>query len=177
MSILKTALKPKVEAALLSQLKNEFRVSKFYLSASLYFSNRHFHGISGYLKEEYKKEIEHGFSISDYMAIRGTDLTTTIIDVESQVAADTTIKTEILKWTEPVDIFEFLFEAEQQNQCDINDVMQLTQNEQDHGTYQFLLDFMKHQMECTHESEDILVKVRAYSKFDGLLWHLDTMLK
>ncbi len=174
--IVSTGIPQNVESALLNQMKNEFRVSRFYLSASYFFTNRHYHGISSFLKTEHQKETEHAFSISDYMTKRGTDLTLRIIDLQSDLSVDTSIKDEVLKWNEPIDIFTFLYAAEQQNQIDINDVMTLAQEENDHATYEFLLEFMKQQIDCTHESEDILAQVTAYSKFDGLLWHLDAKL-
>mmetsp|Transcript_37529 Transcript_37529/g.60085 ORF Transcript_37529/g.60085 Transcript_37529/m.60085 type:complete len:177 (-) Transcript_37529:211-741(-) len=169
-------LTQKIESALLSQIKSEFRVSQFYLSSSYFFTHRHFHGISSFLKTEYQSEVEHAYQIADYMTTRGTDLTNAIIEVQAETHSDPSIKEEISKWKQPVDIFRFLFQAEQQNQCDINELMTLAQTEHDHATYQFLLDFMKAQVECTHEIEDMLVKVQAYSKFDGLLWHLDKMV-
>ena len=167
----------KVESGLLNQMKNEFRVSKFYLSASYFFTDRHYHGISSYLRTEYQKETKHAFSISDYMTKRGTDLTSKIIDVESELGCDKTIKQEVLKWNEPVDIFASMLRLEQQNQLEINDLMALSQDEQDHATYEFLSELMKQQIECTHESEGMLAEVCAYSKVEGLLWHLDKQLR
>lgn len=171
-----TGLTQKVESGLVNQMKNEFRVSRFYLSASYFFTNRHYHGISAFLKTEYQKEIDHAFSFSDYMTKRGTDLTIKMLDVQSELGNDTSIKDEVSKWNAPCDIFNFLCSAEQQNQLDINDLMTLVQKEKDHATYEFLLPIMKEQLECTHEMEDLSVQVKAYSGFEGLLWHLDKKL-
>mmetsp|Transcript_28690 Transcript_28690/g.47041 ORF Transcript_28690/g.47041 Transcript_28690/m.47041 type:complete len:178 (-) Transcript_28690:61-594(-) len=172
------ALTKKMETALLNQMRNEFRVSQFYLSASHFFLNRHFHGISQHLRKEYNSELNHAFEISDYMTKRESDLTTAVLDVQTEIFTDAKLhpKKEVLAWKKPLDVFTFIYNAEVQNQNDINELMTLSQTEQDHATYQFLLEFMKQQIECTHESEDLLAKVRAYSGFEGLLWHLDKML-
>ena len=59
-----------------------------YLSASYFFTDRHYHEISSYLRTEYDKETKHAFSIGDYMTKRGTDLTPKIIDIECELSGD-----------------------------------------------------------------------------------------
>eukprot|EP01084_Bolivina_argentea_P067654 123168_1 len=169
----KTGLTESVENGLLNQMKNEFRGSQFYLSASYFFTHRHFDGISAHFKKEYKEELEHALNISNYLTNRGSDLTTKIIDIQIQIGNDKSIKEEIEKWLKPIDVFQFLFECEQQNQININDLMTKVLKENDHGTYQFLSELIKAQIIGTSKSERLLAQAKDYSHFESLLWHLD----
>eukprot|EP01083_Nonionella_stella_P109370 318851_1 len=173
----KTALTQKLETALLNQVKRELHASKLYLSASYYFRNKHFNGIAQYLRKEYDNELLHANEISDYVAARGIDLSTKMIDIDAELVNELpAIKEDILKWSKPNDVFERLYLAEEDNQVSINALMTLSQQEADHATYEFLLHMIKEQREATNDTEDVLVKARAYGAFDGLLWHLDKML-
>ncbi|MDI6644432.1 MAG: ferritin [Methanobacteriaceae archaeon] len=151
----------KIEDALNSQLNAELYSAYLYLAMNAYFESIDLGGFANWMRIQAQEELSHGMKIHDYIIQRG-----------GRVILEEIEKPQT-EWESPLDVFEHVYAHEQKVTGLINDLVNLSIEEKDHATNNFLQWFVEEQVEEEESSSGILNKVKLAGKDASSILMLD----
>ena len=125
----------KIQKALNQQLNEEFYSSYFYLSMSAYFESKDLQGFAQWFRLQADEEYAHAMKIFDYIYQIGGEAKLMKIDGPKT------------NWDSFLEVFQDTFDHEQKVTKSINDLLELSYEEKDHATVNFLQWFVSEQVE------------------------------
>ena len=125
----------KIQKALNQQLNEEFYSSYFYLSMSAYFESKDLQGFAQWFRLQADEEYAHAMKIFDYVYQIGGVVKLMKIDGPKT------------NWKSFLEVFQDTFKHEQKVTKSINDLLELSYEEKDHATVNFLQWFVSEQVE------------------------------
>jgi ferritin len=137
-----------MEAALNKQLNAEYYSAYLYLSMSAYCSDIDLPGFAHWMRMQFEEEMIHALKFYDF------------IDARDGRVKLTEIKAPPVEWKSPLAVFEETYKHEQSVSKMINDLVDLSTEESDHATYNFLQWFVEEQVEEEDSANNILKRIK-----------------
>jgi ferritin len=153
-----------IQKELNNQLNAEMYSSYLYLSMSAYFQSTDLAGFANWMRIQAQEELAHAMKFYDYIHERGARVTLT------------EIKGPQTEWESSRAAFEHVYQHEQKVTGLINDLVNLSVEEKDHATNNFLQWFVTEQVEEEASASGILQKVRMVGNDGSGLFMLDKEL-
>jgi len=150
--------------ALNDQMTNEAHNAQIYLSYAAWAADKGYDGISNFLFRHSNEERNHMMKFLEYILKRGGKVTVTAIPEPG---------------TDPVsvnDCFERIFQSEVENTTRIYGIVDMSLNEKDWATWNFMQWFVKEQTEEETMALDLLAKIKkagGQNANDDALYNLD----
>lgn len=141
------AMNEDMEAALNAQLQLELESSYLYLGMSTYFAQRGLEGFAHWFKLQSEEEYAHAMKVYDFMLERGA----------SVILPD--IKGPSISYASPIQAFEIGLAHEVHVSQTIKNIYGLAQDVREYDTAEFVLWFLKEQVEEENLFEGILMKL------------------
>lgn len=154
----------KIEDALNAQINAELFSAYLYLSMAAYFDSLNLTGFSNWMKVQQQEEQFHAQKIFDYINERGGRV---ILDALDKPATE---------WKSALHVFEESFKHEQYITKRINDLVELSRNENDHATYNFLQWYVSEQVEEEASVDDVVQKLKLVGDFGPGIFMVDQEL-
>jgi len=147
----------KMEEGLNKQLNAEMYSGYLYLSMAAYFEKIKLGGFANWMKVQVQEELSHGMKFYDYLVQRGARVS--LFE----------IKKPQKEWNSPVGVFKDVLSHEKIVSGSIHDLVDLTIEESDHPTNNFLQWFVSEQVEEERTANAALKKVKlANERSNGL---------
>ena len=146
------SLTRKMEDALNLQLAAEFSSAYLYLSMSGYFETANLPGMSHWMYQQFQEEQNHKMKFFRYIYDRGGKVTLKSIEAPKS------------EWDSALDVFEDSLRHEQEVSGRINELVDLSLNEKDHATFQFLQWYVSEQVEEEATLAKIIDDLRKVQK-------------
>lgn len=137
-----------IEAIINEQITAELWSSNLYLSMSFYMAKEGYMGFSKWLKDQSKEEKEHAESFADYLVTRGGTAKIDQINVVPQ------------GWGSVLEVFEHVYEHECHVSDMINKIMDKAIEEKDYPTQDFVMTFVREQVEEEATAEDLVNRIK-----------------
>lgn len=125
----------KLQEAINKQIVAEIWSAHLYLSMAFYFDKEGFTGFATWMKKQSEEEMEHAYTMADYIIKRGGTAKVGQIDSVPQT------------WESPLAAFEHVYEHECKVSKMIDDLVDLAAAERDKATQDFLWSFVREQVE------------------------------
>ncbi len=154
----------KVKEILNEQINKEFYSAYLYLAMSAYFDDIGLYGFANWTRVQAKEEVDHGMIIFDYMNDRDTHVELKQID-----APDT-------DFTSPVQVFEKVLEHERYVTSLIDSIANLSLDECDLATRNFINWYLKEQVEEEKNASDVITKLKLFGDEKASLFLMDEEL-
>ena len=154
----------KIEEAFNEQINWELYSGYLYLSMSAYFLSIHLNGFANWMRVQALEEVTHAMKFFDFINERGGRVTL--------LAAKAPPK----EWGSPLAAFEDAYEHEQFVSSRINDLVNLSLEEKDHASSNFLQWFVSEQVEEEAGVDEVSQKLRLIGGDGGGLFMLDQEL-
>ncbi|OEC94927.1 MULTISPECIES: ferritin [Methanobrevibacter] len=153
-----------MEKALNAQLNAEIYSGYLYLSMAAYFEDEDLAGFANWMRVQANEELGHGMKFYDYIIRRGSSVTLTAIDAPQT------------EWDSPLAAFKHVLEHEQMVTGLINDLVNISIEEKDHATNNFLQWFVEEQVEEEENAMDLLAKAKLADGDNRLIYELNKEL-
>ncbi|MDR3348770.1 MAG: ferritin [Acidaminococcales bacterium] len=157
-------LKSKLVKALNDQVNAEYYSSYLYLAMSAYADREGFKGIANWLFVQAQEEMAHGIHIYQHILERGA------------APAFNAIQAPPASFAGIEEVFEKVAAHEQHVTELINSIASLALKENDHASYNFIMWYVKEQVEEEATAGELLAKVKTIGNDKGLLYSLDAQL-
>lgn len=154
----------KVKEILNEQINKEFYSAYLYLAMSAYFAEMGLYGFAHWTEVQSREEIEHGMVLFDYVLKRNAK-----IELKN-------IETPHLEYNGILDVFEQIYQHEQHITASIDRIANLTENECDLATRNFIDRYLQEQIEEEDSVQKIIHKIRAFGSEKSSLYLLDKEL-
>jgi Ferritin-like protein len=154
-------LSEKIETGLIKQLNRESESSQLYLSMASYIERKGYEGICEFLYDHSNEERIHMLKLIRYINKRGGNVFLDSISI-------TNIKCMSLK-----ELFMKLLEQEQKISKEINFLVEISLQEKDYFTYNFLQWYVEEQIEEETLSKMLLDKIKLIGEDKGGLYLFD----
>lgn len=158
-------LNQRIEKELNKQITAEFFSAQLYLQMSAYFADHNLNGFANWTRIQYQEELTHGWKIYDYIIERGGSVELEALDQPAN------------EWDGPVEVFEEIYKHEQKITSLINNLVEISQEEKDHATYNMLQWFVDEQVEEEANASEILEQLKFVEGKGSGLFMLDRELK
>ncbi|WP_297898774.1 ferritin [Methanobrevibacter sp.] len=152
----------KMEEALNKQLNAELYSGYLYLSMAAYFEEIDLGGFANWMRVQAQEELSHGMRFYDYIVQRGARVT--LYEIEKPQSS----------WESPVDVFEHVLSHEKTVSGLIDDLVDLSIEERDHSTNNFLQWFVAEQVEEEESASSALNKVKLANESSNGLFLVDS---
>lgn len=157
-------IKEKIQDAVNRQINREIYSAYLYLSMQSYFESVSLKGFANWMKIQVQEEWSHAMKLYDYLFQRGGRVILQPIEVPPS------------EWSSPLDVFEKTYEHEQAVTSLINDLVELSDSEKDHATYNMLQWFVSEQVEEEDNVSNLIEKIKLMKDAPGGLFMLDKEL-
>lgn len=148
----------RVEAAINQQVNAELYSAYLYLSMAAYFERQNLQGFANWMRVQFQEEQFHGLRMFDFINARGGSVSLLPIDGP---------KTE---WKSVIEVFEDTLAHEQHVTSLINNLIDVSTQEKEYASINFLQWFINEQIEEESNAEKILFQLRVFEgKGQGLL--------
>ncbi len=154
----------KVKDILNEQINKEFYSAYLYLAMSAFFDDKGLYGFANWTKVQAKEEVDHGMIIFDYMVDRDTKIQLKQIDVPEN------------DFKSPVQVFEKILEHERYVTSSIEAIANLSLDECDLATRNFINWYLKEQVEEEKNATDIITKLKLFGDEKASLYLLNEEL-
>ncbi|SRR6056297_1169042 len=154
----------KIEKALNNQINEEIFSYYLYLSMQAYFEHQSLSGFANWMNLQAREEQEHAMRIFRYLIDRGGK-----VELEK-------IEKPKSDWNSPLNAFEEAYEHEQHITSKINELIDLTTEENDKATAQMLDWFVEEQVEEEATTEEIVCKLNLIGESGSGLLAIDRQL-
>ncbi len=155
-------LSKKLQEAINEQINMEMWSANLYLSMSLFFAKKGFSGFSSWMKVQSKEEMEHAYSMMDYVIKReGEAIIKSVGDVPNA-------------WASPLDAIESVYKHERHVSELIDKVVDVAAAEKDKASQDFLWGFVREQVEEEASAKDIIDKMKLAG--DNGIFYIDAHL-
>ncbi len=155
---------PEVERALQEQVQAEMYSAYLYLAMSAWAGHENWPGLRNWLFVQYQEETLHALTLHDQIIGRGARSVLMAIDAPP---AD---------FGSHIDIFRAVLKHERYITGRIGAIATLALKENDHALYQFIMIYVKEQVEEEASATDLLRRVERIGDNPGLLEALDKEL-
>ncbi|MDE6451095.1 MAG: ferritin [Odoribacter sp.] len=152
----------KLQNAINGQITAEMWSANLYLSMSFYFEKEGFSGFAHWMKKQSQEEMEHAYSMADYILKRGGVARVDKIDTVPQ------------NWSNVLDVFEQVYKHECHVSELIDKLVAIAHEEKDNATQDFLWGFVREQVEEEATAQSIVDKVKKAGETG--LFFLDSQL-
>lgn len=152
----------KLQKAINEQIVAEMWSANLYLSMSFYFEKEGFSGFAHWMKKQSQEEMEHAYSMADYILKRGGVARVDKIDAVPQ------------NWNSVLDVFEQVYKHECHVSELIDKLVAVAHEEKDNATQDFLWGFVREQVEEEATAQGIVDKVKKAGETG--LFFLDSQL-
>ena len=125
----------KLQDAINVQIVAEIWSAHLYLSMAFYFDKEGFNGFANWMKKQSNEEMEHAYTMADYIIKRGGTAKVGEISVVPQ------------EWDSPLAAFEQVYKHECRVSKMIDHLVDLATEERDKATQDFLWTFVREQVE------------------------------
>lgn len=153
-----------MEKSLNEQVNAEFYSAYLYLSMAAYFKEENLDGFANWMTVQAQEERDHAMKLFDYIIRRGAKVTLTSID-EPQT-----------EWDSPLAAFEHVLKHERYVTSLINNLVDLSIEQKDHATNNFLQWYVNEQVEEEENAMDNLGKLKLADGNPQVLYSLNEEL-
>jgi len=157
-------LKEKMEKAINAQINAEVYSAYLYMSMAAWFDAKNLTGFANWMKIQTQEELFHAQKFFDYVNERG-----------GRVIMEAIAKPET-EWESVLDVFEFTLKHEQKVTSLINDLVEVSRDEKDNATYNFLQWFVGEQVEEESSVDAVLQKLILIGDFGAGIFMIDQEL-
>lgn len=154
-------IKQALETALSEQVNLEFDSAYLYLSMSGYFKRKGLDGFANWMFVQYQEETAHALKFFDYVHERNGKISLRAVSKPAE------------NWSSILEVFKTVLEAEQSVSEKINSLVDLSIQEKDHATNNFLQWFISEQVEEEALVSDVLNKIELIGDSKEGLFMLD----
>ena len=154
-------LTDKMQQTLLKQVNAEMYSAYLYLSMAAYFQSINLEGFSNWMKIQALEEWYHAMKIYGFVEERG-----------GRVLLET-IEKPPARWDSPLGAFEAAYKHEQKVTGMINDLVDLSIEEKDHASNNFLQWFVSEQVEEEDTADGVVQKLKLAGDQGSGLFMLD----
>ncbi len=152
----------KLQDAINAQITAEMWSANLYLSMSYFFGEKGYEGFASWMKAQAREENEHAEQLADYVMRRGGRARISAIDTVPQ------------EWGTPLEVFEQVYKHECHVSALIDALVDVAIAEKDKATQDFLMTFVREQVEEEATAQGILDKMKLGG--NAVLYHLDEQL-
>lgn len=153
-----------VKNILNEQINKEFYSAYLYLAMSAFFDDMGLYGFANWTKVQAREEVDHGMIIFDYMVDRDTKVQLKQIDVPDN------------DFKSPLQVFEKILEHERYVTSSIESIANLSMDECDLATRNFINWYLKEQVEEEKNASDIITKLKLFGDEKASLYLLNEEL-
>ena len=153
-----------MEKSLNEQVNAEFYSAYLYLSMAAYFKEENLDGFANWMTVQAQEERDHAMKLFDYIIRRGAKVTLTSID-EPQT-----------EWDSPLAAFEHVLKHERYVTSLINNLVDLSIEQKDHATNNFLQWYVNELVEEEENAMDNLGKLKLADGNPQVLYSLNEEL-
>lgn len=157
-------LNNKVEEILNAQINKEFYSAYLYIAMSAYFDECGLKGFAHWTKVQAQEEIEHGITLFDYIIERDGNINLTPIEAPER------------DFHNPLQVFEMILSHEKKVTDSIESVANMSENECDRATREFIDKYIKEQVEEESQVLDIIKTIKMFGNDNSILYHIDKEL-
>ncbi|NQU05804.1 MAG: ferritin [Calditrichaeota bacterium] len=157
-------LKEKMEAALNAQLNAEIYSAYLYTSMAAWFDAKNLTGFANWMMIQTQEELSHAQKFYNYINERG-----------GRVIMEAIAKPET-EWKSTLDVFEFTLKHEEKVTSLINDLVEVSRDEKDNATYNFLQWFVSEQVEEESSVDTVIQKLKLIGDFGPGTFMIDQEL-
>lgn len=151
----------RIEKAFNEQINAELYSSYLYLAMNAYFHSVNLPGFANWMMVQAQEELQHGMKFYDF-----------IVDQGGRVIL-TSIEGSQLKWDSPLAAFEHQQAHEKMVTGLINKLVGIAIEVKDHAAHEFLLWFVKEQVEEEANARDLVAKAAMVGEDGPGLFMLD----
>ena len=151
----------KIEEILNAQINKEFYSAYLYLAMSAYFDEIGLKGFSNWTKVQAREEVDHGMILFDYLIARNGNVELKQIEAPEY------------NFNDPMQVFEKIYNHEKLVTESINCVAEMTDNECDLATRNFIDWYIAEQVEEEASVYEIIKKMKMFGSEKSVLYHLD----
>lgn len=149
----------RLQDAINAQITREIWSANLYLSMAFYLDKEGFNGFSTWMKKQSQEEMEHAYTMADYVIKRGGMAKVGQID---NVPGD---------WSTPLNVFESAYEHECKVSRWIDELVDIAIEEKDKASQDFLWTFVREQVEEEATASGIVDRIRKMG--DSAIFNLD----
>ena len=161
-------LSPTLAKALNDQMTNEAHNAQIYLSYAAWAADKGYDGTANFLFRHSSEERNHMMKFLEYILKRGAKVTVTVIPAPGEDP------------TSVNDCFEKIYKSEVENTTSIYNIVNMSLEEKDWATWNFMQWFVKEQTEEETMAIDLLDKIKiagGANANDDALYNLDRDLE
>ena len=157
-------LKEKIETAFCEQINWELYSAYLYLSMSAYFLSINLNGFASWMRVQALEEVTHAMKFFDFINERSGRVT--LLETKAPPK----------EWESPLAAFEDAYEHECFVSSRINDLVNMSLEEKDHASNNFLQWFVAEQVEEEASVDEVAQKLKIIGGDGGGLFMLDQEL-
>ena len=157
-------IKESLAKALSDQVNAEYYSAYLYLSMSAWADREGFKGVANWLYVQAQEEMAHGTHLYRFILDRGAS------------PSFTDIKAPVFGCTSVEELFEQVLVHERKVSALIDRIASLAHSEGDHASYNFIMWYVKEQVEEESRVEELVSKIKMMGDHKGLLYNLDAAL-
>ncbi len=154
----------KIKEVLNDQINKEFYSAYLYLAMSAYFSEIGLYGFSNWTKVQSREEIDHGMILFEYVLNRKSQVRLKPLEMPN------------LELNGPEGVFEQIYNHERSITSSIDCVADMSENECDLATRNFIDWYLKEQIEEEASVLRIISKLKAFGAEKSALYLIDREL-
>ncbi len=155
----KNMISQKLQDAINAQIAREIWSANLYLSMAFYFDKEGFGGFATWMKKQSQEEMEHAYTMADYIIKRGGTAKVGLIDS----VPDT--------WSTPLEVFEHVYEHECKVSRWIDELVDIAAAENDKASQDFLWSFVREQVEEEATASGIVDRIKKMG--NSAIFNLD----
>lgn len=148
----------KLQNAINEQITAEMWSANLYLSMSFYLQKEGFDGFAHWMKKQSEEELQHAYSLADYVMKRGGTAKVDKVDVVPQ------------GWGSPLEVFEHVYKHECHVSELIDELVNIASSEKDKASQDFLWGYVREQVEEEASAQQIVDKLKRCSDHSGILF-------
>ena len=148
----------KLQNAINEQITAEMWSANLYLSMSFYLQKEGFDGFAHWMKKQSEEELQHAYSLADYVMKRGGMAKVDKIDVVPQ------------GWGSLLEVFEHVYKHECHVSELIDELVNIASAEKDKASQGFLWGYVREQVEEEASAQQIVDKLKRCSDHAGILF-------
>lgn len=154
----------KIESAINEQINAEFFSAFLYLSMSAYFAGQNLNGFANWMMVQYKEESAHAMKFINFLNERGGKVELKSIERPGN------------EWNSPLHVFEETLKHEEIVTSLINNLVDLSIQQKDHATNNFLRWYVQEQVEEESNATNIIGKLKMIKDSMNGLYLIDQEL-
>ncbi len=154
----------KVKNVLNEQINKEFYSAYLYLAMSAYFYDEGLYGFANWTKVQAREEVDHGMIIFDYIIDRDATVELKPINVPD------------IDYKSPLMAFEKILEHERYVTSLIESIANLSMDECDLATRNFINWYLREQVEEEKNASDIITKLKLFGDDKAALYLMNKEL-